>query len=164
MKIYALMENISHDECLACEHGLSLYIEADGKKILFDTGASEKFADNAEKMGVDLKAVDFAAISHGHYDHGGGLKKFIEINDHAPIYISDKGFNQYYSGTDFNVSIPEGLEGNERFVLTSEPLKLSENITLLNCNDREAKYYADPYGLNKVVDGEFIPDDFLHEQ
>ena len=47
MKIYALMENISHDECLACEHGLSLYIEADGKKILFDTGASEKFADNA---------------------------------------------------------------------------------------------------------------------
>ncbi|MBR2220064.1 MAG: MBL fold metallo-hydrolase [Phascolarctobacterium sp.] len=164
MKIYALMENISHDECLACEHGLSLYIEADGKKILFDTGASEKFADNAEKMGVDLKAVDFAAISHGHYDHGGGLKKFIEINDHAPIYISDKGFNQYYSGTDFNVSIPEGLAGNERFVLTSEPLKLSENITLLNCNDREAKYYADPYGLNKVVDGEFIPDDFLHEQ
>ena len=56
MKIYALMENISHDECLACEHGLSLYIEADGKKILFDTGASEKFAANAEKMGVDLKA------------------------------------------------------------------------------------------------------------
>ena len=50
MKIYALMENISHDECLACEHGLSLYIEADGKKILFDTGASEKFAENAEKI------------------------------------------------------------------------------------------------------------------
>ena len=54
MKIYALMENISHDECLACEHGLSLYIEADGKKILFDTGASENFATNAEKMSVDL--------------------------------------------------------------------------------------------------------------
>lgn len=164
MKIYALLENISHDESLACEHGLSLYIEADGKKILFDTGASDLFAINAEKMGIDLKAVDFAVISHGHYDHGGGLKKFIELNETAPIYISDKGFDQYYSGTDFNVSIPEGLAGNERFVLTSAPIKLSENITLLNCNERQAKYYADTYGLNKLVNGEFIPDDFLHEQ
>ena len=163
MKITALVENTSVPG-LPVEHGLSLYIETTRHTILFDSGQGTLFAENAERLGKDLAKVDLMVLSHGHYDHGGGLKTFLELNDHAPIYISDKGFNQYYSGTDFNVSIPEGLAGNERFVLTNEPLKLSENITLLNCNDREAKYYADPYGLNKVVNGEFIPDDFLHEQ
>ena len=85
MKIYTLMENTTCNEALACEHGLSLYIEAAGKRILFDAGQTGAFADNAEKMGIDLSQVDICILSHGHYDHGGGLKRFLEVNDHAPI-------------------------------------------------------------------------------
>ena len=80
MKVQVLLENTSLSEALKAEHGLSLYIETGKHKILFDMGQTDAFADNAEKMGIDLSQVDFAILSHGHYDHGGGLKYFMEIH------------------------------------------------------------------------------------
>ena len=78
MKVIVLSENTTNDPRLGAEHGLSLYIEACGKKILFDTGQGDLFAENAKTLGVDLAAVDFAVISHGHYDHGGGIRRFLQ--------------------------------------------------------------------------------------
>ena len=63
MKLTVLMENTACREDLTAEHGLSLYIEACGKKILFDSGASAAFADNAERLGVDLSQVDMMTSS-----------------------------------------------------------------------------------------------------
>ena len=71
MKLVTLMENTTCREDLCCEHGLSLYLETGDHKILFDAGQSGAFAENAEKLGVNLQNVDFAVLSHGHYDHGG---------------------------------------------------------------------------------------------
>ena len=91
MKITVLTENTS--ACgLTFEHGLSLYIETNGHRLLFDTGQTALFSENAERLGVDLAAVDICVLSHGHYDHGGGLKRFIGLNDHAPIYLSHHAF------------------------------------------------------------------------
>ena len=84
MKVTVLSENTS--ACgLPSEHGLSLYVETNGRKLLFDTGQGDLFARNAEVLGVDLSAVGLAVISHGHYDHGGGLKTFLSLNDSAPV-------------------------------------------------------------------------------
>ena len=94
MKLWTLMENTTCDANLVCEHGLSLYIEANGQRILFDAGQTGAFADNAQNMGVDLSQVDLCILSHGHYDHGGGIKRFLEVNDHAKVYVS------VFSGTD----------------------------------------------------------------
>ena len=69
MKLFVLSENTAKNEAFAAEHGLSIYIEAQGKRILFDTGASSVFAENAQKLGVDLSKVDFVILSHGHNDH-----------------------------------------------------------------------------------------------
>ena len=80
MQITALVENTSQDKKFGTEHGLSLYIEAGFQKILFDMGQSGLFADNAKVLGISLSDVTIAVLSHGHYDHGGGLAKFLEIN------------------------------------------------------------------------------------
>lgn len=71
MKFITLAENTCKSEEFEAEHGLSLYIEACGKKILFDMGQTDMFSRNAKKLGAELSDVDIAVLSHGHYDHGG---------------------------------------------------------------------------------------------
>ena len=85
MRFQFLMENKTDRDGLVAEHGLSVYIDTHGRKILFDTGASELFIKNAEKLNVDLSAVEELVISHGHYDHTGGVPAFCEINKIAPV-------------------------------------------------------------------------------
>lgn len=86
VKITCLIENTSISEDLAAEHGLSLYIETCGKKILFDAGRSGAFADNAKKLGIDLSTVDCFVLSHGHYDHGEGIRRFLSENGTASVF------------------------------------------------------------------------------
>ena len=97
MKIISLLENTTRREDMLTEHGLSLYIETDTHKILFDMGQTDAFYENAKTLGVDISAVDFAVVSHGHYDHGGGLAKFLEVNSHAPVYIMRDAFLPHYN-------------------------------------------------------------------
>ena len=88
MKATVLVDNISCNE-LAGEWGLSIYIEYGDKKILLDTGASELFLENAEKMGVSIKEVDYAVLSHAQYDHSNGMKAFFENNDKSKLYLQE---------------------------------------------------------------------------
>ncbi|MBO5230600.1 MAG: MBL fold metallo-hydrolase [Clostridia bacterium] len=73
MIVKVLCENTSLCDSFGCEHGLSLYIESGERKILFDMGQTNLFEANAEKLGIDLAEIDFAVLSHGHYDHSGGF-------------------------------------------------------------------------------------------
>jgi len=63
---------------LSAEHGLSFWIEKDGHKLIFDTGKSGAFVGNAEQLGLDLSSAEALVVSHGHYDHGGGLRSLVE--------------------------------------------------------------------------------------
>ena len=76
MRVVTLIENTTSREDLVCEHGLSLYVQTGNQKILFDTGQSGAFADNAQKLGIDLRRVGFVVLSHGHYDHGAACGGF----------------------------------------------------------------------------------------
>ncbi len=83
MKLTILVDNtVLQSKNLLGEHGLSFYIEADDKKILFDTGYSDVFLKNAYKMGIDLLDLDYIVLSHGHYDHTWGLSNYL------PFYTS----------------------------------------------------------------------------
>ena len=79
MVITSLVENTTKSG-LKAKHGLSLYIETKLHRILFDLGPDETLFENAEKKKIDLTSVDTVIISHGHYDHGGALGKFLKIN------------------------------------------------------------------------------------
>jgi 7,8-dihydropterin-6-yl-methyl-4-(beta-D-ribofuranosyl)aminobenzene 5'-phosphate synthase len=89
MRITTLIENTRMDdkEDLIAEHGLSLHISFNQKTILFDTGASASFSQNAEKLKVDLTTVNAAVLSHHHYDHGGGVPRFLDLNSNAKVYL-----------------------------------------------------------------------------
>ena len=115
MKITVLCENTSYHG-LPCEHGLSLFIETEHHKLLFDTGQSGLFAENAQKAGIDLSQVDICVLSHGHYDHGGALKIFSQINDKAKIYMNRYAFGFHYHGS-------ERYNGLERSWLEDDELQ-----------------------------------------
>ena len=85
MKVTVLMENTS-PECLLHEHGLSLHLSYEGHSVLLDAGSSGRFTENAAALGVDLAAVEKAALSHGHWDHADGLAAFFACNAAAPVY------------------------------------------------------------------------------
>ena len=163
MKIWTLMENTTCDTNLTCEHGLSLYIEAAGKRILFDAGQSDAFADNAEKMGVDLSQVDICILSHGHYDHGGGLKRFLEVNDHAPIYVSRHAFGDYYNGEEKYIGLDWELLNEERITFVRDNLTLTDQLSLHACTGFPLPYYTDAYGMQAKRKDALEVDDFRHE-
>lgn len=163
MKVTALTENTT-EIGLRTEHGLSLYIETDDQKILFDSGQTELFAENAGHLGIDLSSVDMMILSHGHYDHGGGLKKFIEINKKAPIYMSRYAFEPHYNVTEKYIGLDSSLENSERIIFTDEITKISDKLTLYSCNDREKMTDLGSFGLNMLENGRLVPDDFRHEQ
>ena len=83
-----LSDNRSCNATLETEHGLSILLDTEKHRVLLDTGASDVFIRNAEKMGIDLSTVDYVFISHGHSDHAGGLKHFLNINERAEIIVS----------------------------------------------------------------------------
>ncbi len=164
MKITTLLENTTNRSDLQAEHGLSLYIETDSRKILFDMGQTDLFAKNAETLGIDLSDVDIAVLSHGHYDHGGGLHKFLEINRHAPIYMSPYAFLPHYNGSEKYIGLDTSMAGDPRIVLTDDGYEIDSSLRLFSCNGKERKYHFDNFGLSEMKDGCLIPDDFRHEQ
>lgn len=164
MKISVLMENTSFAPPFIAEHGLSLFIETKRHKILFDTGQTGAFADNAEQLGIDLNDVDLAVISHGHNDHGGGLARFLEYNHHAPVYIRENAFDRYYHEPNLYRGLDHSLCHNNQLVFTGDSLKINDELELLSCNGMKAVYPTYNFGLCRLEKDTLVPDDFSHEQ
>lgn len=135
-KITTLIENNPGvDIKLYNEHGLSLYIEVNEFKILFDTGQSGNFIKNAERLNVDLNNLNYVILSHGHYDHSGGFKKFVDKVKSPYKLIVGKGFfNKKYKFTEEKTYKYIGNSFNEEFVNQNNiPIKyIEEDIFYIN--------------------------------
>ena len=112
LEITVLMENLSSDEKLKVEHGLSFHIRAGGQRILFDTGQSGAFLDNADHLGIQFPEDTAVVLSHGHYDHTGGLARLLATGNHYRIYAHPDAIIERYSIKDpanpRMIGIPEG--------------------------------------------------------
>ncbi len=97
MKIINLIENSSIANNIKCEHGLSVLIQTGQYNVLYDVGQSGKFIENANELGVDLTEVDYVVLSHGHYDHTGGLPAFLSINTKAKVLIHPGALKERFS-------------------------------------------------------------------
>ena len=97
MRIINLIENTEGKSGCVYEHGLSFYIETRDHKALLDLGQTDSSLQNAKTLGIDLKTVDTVVLSHGHYDHSGGILSFKAINDRAVIYMQRSAGGEYYA-------------------------------------------------------------------
>ena len=156
MKLIALMENTACREELRAEHGLSLYLETGSHRILFDMGQSGAFAENARKLGIDLSRVDFALLSHGHSDHGGGMEVFLQHNRTAPVYLSRHAFEPHFNAAGKDIGLREPAS-RDRLIFPQGTTVLAPGITLHTVPFPP----ADTAGMT-TCDGQ--PEDFRHEQ
>ena len=96
VRITILLENRARDGLLS-EHGVSFWIEADGMKLLLDTGQSDAFARNAEALGINLEDADALILSHGHSDHSGGLAAVLPKMKSPIVYLHPAALLERYS-------------------------------------------------------------------
>ncbi len=164
MRITCLCEDTLYSDKYYSEHGLSLYIETNDTKILFDMGISDVFIKNAQLHGIDLSLTDIAVLSHGHYDHGGGMRNFMNINSKAKIYVSEYAFGNQFNATGKYIGLDKELESSEQIVKAGEYLRISDTIEIFSSNNRELFYPIDSAGLSAECDGVVAPDTFRHEQ
>ena len=131
-KITTLIENLVYAKNLISEHGLSFLIEAEGLKILFDTGQSPNFIKNAQVLDKNMPEVDVCIISHGHYDHAGGLSAFMEVNKKAPVWVGPESFAEKHDRNGNFTGIPAEIDPDDkRIKISSQTTKISENIFIL---------------------------------
>ena len=131
MKWTVLSDNRSNDCCLSTEHGLSIILQTERHKILLDTGASDVFIQNAELLGIDLTDVDYVFISHGHSDHAGGLRYFLEHNQKAQVIVSpDAMSGQFFSklGNLHSITTEWSEIDKDRLVLIDHTCEIAEGI------------------------------------
>lgn len=164
MKIITLIENLVYDQGLVAEHGLSVYVETVNCKILFDTGQSGIFIQNAKTLGIAIEEIDCVVLSHGHYDHTGGLYPFLEANKKAKVYAKRELFDPKYRSNETFIGTPKNEELlKDRLVFVDEITELDEGVFIMP--NIPIKYTIDKHfdGLLKLKDTEIVPDEFDDE-
>ena len=162
MKITALVENQSSGE-MKPKHGLALYIETAHHKLLFDVGPDGTLVENAAKAGVDLAAVDTVILSHGHFDHGGGLKDFLTVNHTAKVYAHRDAFAAHYNKVAFvkiNIGLSPKLMTHPQMVLLDGDTQIDNELSLFTVSNT-GKCHSP---ANDVLLEQGGKDSFRHEQ
>ncbi len=137
--------------------------------MLFDTGASALFKENAGLLDVSLDDIDFVVLSHGHFDHGGGLRAFLTANTDAPVYLKEEAFGRHYIRLlgifKKYIGLDQSLLGEfgRRFSFVREFTEIDKGIYLLPAI---LNNHARPLGNRKLftlAEGHLVPDGFAHE-
>lgn len=166
MILTALIDNtrLNNRADLAVESGLSLHIETLGRKILFDTGRSKAFSDNASLLNINIAEVDALVISHRHHDHGNGVIHFLDNNAKALVYLRKCVENNYYFKF-FGFKIDIGINKkwlnkvNTRLSLVDKTTEIFENVFIITQISRK---HVQPKG-NKYLFTDSGADKFEHE-
>lgn len=134
VRMTILVENTVYRGGLRAEHGLSIWLETQDKKILFDTGQSDLLLHNAEALGIDLAQADAVVLSHGHYDHVGGLDRVLDLATQANVYLHPLAIKPKFSasnGTTREVGVTSVLRDRLASRIRSGQGAYTETATLV---------------------------------
>ena len=171
MRIVNLIENTEGRVGCAFAHGLSFYVETEKHKLLVDLGPSDETFKNAEKLGIDLTQVDTVILSHGHYDHSGGIMTFSNINPTAVIYMQESAGEDYYAddGADAGdkryryIGIDKDILNLPQIRRVQGDHSIDDELELFTIRERSHKI---PFTNKRLLIREsrdYIRDDFRHE-
>ena len=144
LEIVVVAENTVRGRGLLGEHGLAFWINADGRKLLFDAGQGKVLRENARQLSLRLGEIEAVALSHGHYDHTGGLHVVLERARGAEVYLHPAALQKKYSGQDRppprNIGIPSSDEkavrrGARNLIWTKQPSEIASVVSFLASND-----------------------------
>lgn len=145
MEIVNLIENKSIRNSIKCEHGLSLHIRLGDKNVLFDVGQSDKFIRNASLLGVVIEEVDYVVLSHGHFDHTGGLPAFLKLNKKAKVFLHREALRERFSRSSKITKangIPWRLDWEKykgRFCFVEDSFELFKGLWIVSGIQRDLK-------------------------
>jgi 7,8-dihydropterin-6-yl-methyl-4-(beta-D-ribofuranosyl)aminobenzene 5'-phosphate synthase len=159
------------DQGLTSEHGFSAWIEAAGRRLLFDTGQGPALPGNAERLNVDLRAADILVLSHGHYDHTGGIPLVVELAPAVQVYLHPAATGPRYSirdGVARSIAMPQAAKaalesipgGGVHWITKPAEVAAGAGVTgpiprLTDYEDVGGPFFIDPEGVN----GDPIVDD-----
>ena len=164
-----LIDNITKNDLIS-EWGLAFYIEYDGHKFLLDTGASGNFAENAKSLGIDLGEINYAVLSHAHYDHADGMPTFFGKNETAKFYLRKGAGENCYGKKNFfqykyNGIVPGTLDTYEnRIEYVEGDYEITKGVYLIPHKTRGLERIAKKVHLYVKENGKMFADDFAHEQ
>ncbi len=137
VSITVLVENTAEGRGLMAEHGLALWIDDGSQRILFDTGQGGVLLANAYRLGIELSRLDAVVLSHGHYDHTGGLADALRGNRPGAIYVHPDALKPKFArnkdGTGRSIGIPDAAERavhrhRDRLVYTEKPTAIGNGL------------------------------------
>ncbi len=144
LRISVLAENTVRGKGLLAEHGWALWIEAGDKKILFDTGQGKVLHNNACALGIDPGKAAAVVLSHGHYDHTGGLCEVLQRNGDVPVYAHSAALNEKYSrhfdGSVHEIGMPSEAKHKANFVFNEGPVEIFPGFHLTGAVPRLTDY------------------------
>ena len=171
MRIVNLIENTEGETGCINAHGLSFYIETEKHRILCDLGPSDDTLKNAEKLGIDLRLIDIVVLSHGHYDHSGGILPFVVLNDKALIYMQRTATDEYYAddgesaeGDRYRyIGIDKKIADLPQVRFADGDLVMDDELSLFVMQNNGKLPFTNAR-LKRLENGEYLQDDFRHEQ
>ena len=169
IRVVTLTENIANPGVLA-EWGLSVLIDVDGTQVLLDTGQGISAAYNADTLGIDLSRLDRLVLSHGHYDHTGGLKDILERTGKVDIFAHPDMWDAKYAvygdyqrhiGIPFERADLESMGAD--FRLNREPVWITENMVTTGEIPMTNDYETIDAGMFVKEGDSFRPDELLDD-
>jgi 7,8-dihydropterin-6-yl-methyl-4-(beta-D-ribofuranosyl)aminobenzene 5'-phosphate synthase len=169
-KITVLCENtVGVSSGIAGEWGLAMLVEKGGKRFLFDTGEQGRLVDNANALRIDLKDINALIISHGHYDHTGGLKAFLRLRGRLPVYAHPDIFTSRYTTFPRKkyIGIPncreELISLGADFIFIKEPVEIEPGIWISGEVPRKTHFERENDRLLCSKNGICAPDPFYDD-